>query len=151
MGAPDKITFKLNLDLADIPREDRAQARQDVADFLKEQILTDISKGISSVSGKKWDALDPDYKKFKSAHHSRPVANLELTGALLDSLEVEQKKDSIEIGWFDPEQVPKADGHNNFSGDSRLPLRQSIPQEDQKFRPAIREQIAEILDGYRND
>ena len=149
MGAPGKITFVLPVDLSDIPRADRAEAKEAVADYVKEAILEDAAKGVSSVSGKKWAALDPDYKEFKSKKSSAARANLELTGAMLDALEVKIKGNKIEIGWFDEDEAAKADGHNNFSGESKLPLRQSIPKPDEEFRPGIREQIASILADYK--
>jgi len=104
---------------------------------LFEAILADADEGLSSVSGSKWAPLSEDYKKIKEKFSHNNKANLELTGALLDSLTTKQSGDSIEIGFFDADEVPIADGHNNFSGDSKLPLRQSIPKPGQNFRAGI--------------
>lgn len=145
----DKVTFLFNLDLTDVPDADQAQAKKDVADYLVEAILADADEGLSSVSGKKWAPLSDEYKKFKEKYSHNNKANLELTGALLDSLTTKQTGDSIEIGFFDADEVPIADGHNNFSGDSTLPLRQSIPKPGQNFRTGILEEVDRILSDYK--
>lgn len=141
----------MDLDLAGIPRADRDDARKAVADFLVEQILSDCDNGVSSVTGRRWAGLSADYKDAKKAESSSAKPNLELTGALLDSLEARTKNGKIQIGFFDKDQVPKADGHNNFSGDSKLPLRQSIPKPGENFRAGILDEVSRILDGFRVD
>ena len=145
----DKVTFLFDLDLSDIPDADQAQAKKEVADYLVEAILADADEGLSSVSGRKWEPLSDEYKKFKEKHSHNNKANLELTGALLDSLTTKQSGNSIEVGFFDADEVPIADGHNNFSGDSKLPLRQSIPKPGQNFRPGILEEVDRILADYK--
>lgn len=66
------------------------------------------------------------------------------TGALLDALTFEETDDGIEIGWFG-DQAPKADGHNNFSGKSDLPRRQSLPDVGEDFISAIQSGIEKIV------
>lgn len=70
---------------------------------------------------------------------------------MLDALEFRTTTGGIEVGIFDSSEVPKADGHNNFSGDSKLPKRRFIPEKNQSFRPIIESGIEAVLDRYRTD
>lgn len=69
---------------------------------------------------------------------------MEFEGDLLDSLTFEETSDGIKIGWFG-DQAPKADGHNNFSGKSSLPVRQTLPRVGEQFRPSIHREIEKIV------
>jgi hypothetical protein len=72
------------------------------------------------------------------------VPNLELEGDMLGALTYEAKKDGIEIGVFGAE-APKADGHNNFSGESNLPERRFLPAEGETFRSSIQKEVDAIV------
>lgn len=122
---------------------DARRAKEEAKDFIVEQLLSDIGSSKSSVSGR-------GFKRKKDGKTS----NLEDKGDLLDSLEVRDvdgEVSQLEVGWFDPSQVPKADGHNNHSGDSKLPTRKSIPKDDENFRPSIRKELEKIADEYSTD
>lgn len=101
----------------------------------------------SPVTGRNFKALDKDYAKRK-ADVARPIANLELSGDMLDALDYEIKGNEIEIGiWGD--EAPKADGHNNHSGDSSLPTRRFIPKQgEDNFRPSILQQVKSIIEEF---
>jgi len=142
----------MTLPLSDVPSEDRDQVKEDVGNYLVEAILTEVSKGNSPVKGGAWKkTLSPSYKKVKSKYSSKLIANMELTGDMLDALEFKVTRSGVEVGIFDPSQVPKADGHNNFSGDSKLPERRFIPDESQKFKSDIVNEVASIITNYVKD
>lgn len=144
----DKITFKLELPMDEIPTGSKTEFKRVIGDFILEQVLKDVSKGISPVYGKKWDGLSSDYKNIKKKVSGSTLANMELYGDMLDALEYKIKPDGIEFGIWDSKQAAKADGHNNHSGKSKLPLRRFIPTEDETFRPGINREIQEIMDEY---
>lgn len=98
----------------------------------------------SPITGKSFQALSKDYKKFKRDFGSTPTANLELTGDMLDSLTYRITKDGIELGVYG-DDAPKADGHNNLSGKSQLPERQFLPKEGETFKGSIQKEIESII------
>jgi hypothetical protein len=142
----EKITYKMKLPLTGIPKTDRDDAKKEVGNYLLEAILSTVSKGESPVRGGSWKKdLSASYKKVKSKYSNKLIANMELHGDLLDSLEFKETKSGVEIGIFQKDQVPKADGHNNFSGKSKLPERRFIPFKNQKFKSDILEEVAAII------
>lgn len=122
-------------------------ALQEVENFIKESVLSDVGAQRSPVTGGKFKALSKAYKKQKIAEGGKGVPNLELSGAMLSGLETFRKGDKIVLTVSDDEQA-KADGHNNFSGDSKLPERKFIPNADagETFRPAIVKGIKNLLE-----
>lgn len=142
----DKVTTKINLNnylrFNKLDEEDQDQAVKRVANYLKEQVLTDVGNARSPISGKKFPGLNPKYKKLKSKK-AKPIANLELTGDMLASFKYEIKGNEIELGIFGGE-ADKADGHCNHSGASKLPNRRFIPK-DEKFRKGIEDNVKRII------
>jgi hypothetical protein len=67
---------------------------------------------------------------------------------MLDALTYRIRGNSIEFGIWG-EEADKADGHNNFSGDSDLPRRPFIPKKDENFRPEIRDEIDAIIEEFK--
>jgi len=143
--------YRLKLDMTDIPAADRESVKKDVADYVLEAVLSDIGEGRSPVYGTNWKGLSAAYKKEKEAEGSKGIANLELTGDLLDSLDAQPDGNYIVFGVFDKSQEKKADGHNNLSGDSKLPLRRFVPASGETFRAGIMSGINDILDEARVD
>ena len=76
---------------------------------------------------------------------SSAVANMELTGDMLDALVAVDHSRGIEVGFFDSDQAIKAFNHN--TGDT-VPTRKSIPSPKENFRPAIRDEIREIISEH---
>ena len=133
--------------LADVPRSDRPDTLDEIGQYLVEAILSDVGEAKSPVTGRAFPKLSAAYKKIKAHESSADIANLELTGEMLDSLTYKVVGSRVQIGiWGD--QAPKADGHNNFSGDSKLPRRAFIPDKDrgESFRPDIRDEVQTIID-----
>ena len=70
----------------------------------------------------------PRHKKIRTRirrHGCKP----ELTGDMPDALEVVRKRGTKLSLQIEGDEAPKADGHNNHSGDSPLPERRFIPKE----------------------
>jgi hypothetical protein len=134
----------LNLDLSKVPTSQKAKVKNDVGEFVVNEILRFVETGNSPVEGRgKFKSLNPEYAENEKGGNRTP--NLELQGDMLDSLTHQNRSgDSIEIGIWGKE-APKADGHNNFSGESRLPVRRFIPDEDEAFKANIQAGIRDII------
>lgn len=98
----------------------------------------------SPVTGDSFDPLSKDYKAKKQDEGLPGVPNLEQSGEMLDSLDYRVTSTGIEIGVFG-EAAPRADGHNNLSGDSMLPTRRFIPAAGEGFMPSIEREVERII------
>jgi hypothetical protein len=96
------------------------------------------------VTGEKFQPLSKEYKKKKQEEGLEGVPNLEESGDMLDSLDFKVTRDGIEIGIFGKD-APKADGHNNLSGDSILPERRFIPAIGEGFTTSIEKEVDRII------
>ncbi len=126
--------------------------REDLAELLYDKVLEYVSEAKSPVKGERnnFPELTDDYKKEKSKV-APGDPNLELTGAMLDALEVKYNNQSIEIGIFDSDQAAKADGHCNFSGKSKLPRRRFIPTPNKGFKKPIIDELKALAEEYIED
>jgi hypothetical protein len=152
-----KTTYKLRLnELIDTSGLDTAQKeeiKEEIAEYIYDSILKDTSEQKSAVTGKKFKALSKDYKKIKSKI-ALGVANLELTGDMLNALEYKTYRDGIEIGIFDPDEAQKSDNHNKFSAKSRktkVPERQFIPRQGETFRAGIIKEVTLLAEELKDD
>jgi len=129
----------------ELTNDQKDRLLEGVSDYLLESILSDVGDARSPVSGRAFPKLSAEYAK----EVGRKIATLELTGDLLDSVQVVRKGNRLRVTVPEDEQG-KADGHNNFSGESALPLRQFIPDaaKDQTFRPAIKAGIKEVIQDF---
>lgn len=131
-----------------IPRSKRDDAKEEVLNFIKEQMLADLSESVSPVTGDEFAPLSKKYAEFKKMQSSAVKPNMELTGALLDSLQFEDKGgDKVEIGWFDEDQAVKA--YNHTVGDT-VPKRPLIPGPREDFREGIMDEVEKILNEFRD-
>lgn len=103
-----------------------------------------MAKRQSPVSGDSFPGLSPKYKAKKQAEGLDGVADLQLSGDMLDSLDYRVTSEGIAIGVYG-EAAPRADGHNNLSGDSELPLRQFLPNVGETFSSGIKKEIERIV------
>lgn len=145
----DKSEISSELDLfSDAPtlsREAKARVKREIGDYLVEQINNYLSESKSPVSGETIPGLkSKEYRKKKIAEGLPGSANLEFTGSLRDSIDYRVTADGIKIGVFGKD-APKADGHNNFSGDSKLPRRRFLPTEGQSFKSEIQKEAERII------
>lgn len=128
----------------------RKSALTEVRSFLNTAIRTDISSEKSPVSGRDWRGLSRDYAKIKG----RNVADLKLTGSMLNNFKVKKKDASnVRLEVTGKKNQLKADNHNHHGkfGDATLPKRQFIPNENidsqvaRPFRAQIMGEVRKIL------
>jgi len=128
-----------------VPKSDQNDVKNQVGEFLVEQILKSVSQAKSPVVGESWPKLSKEYRKRKEAEGGSGVADMELTGELLNALDFKTNSDGVEIGFFG-EQAWKADGHLKFSGkENNTPQRRFLPEEGQKFKADIQSEIEKII------
>lgn len=119
--------------------------KKEIGEYLVEQILASVNEVSTPVSGGKYKStLSKKYAQHKADEGLDPVPNLEFEGDMLDALTFRVTKKGVKVGIFGSE-APKADGHNNFSGKSKLPTRQFLPKEGQKFKREIDQNIEQIV------
>ena len=97
-----------------------------IADLITETIKERAAGQLSTVSRRgKWKSLSTAYAKSKKGGDK--TANLTLTGDMLGSLNTHQRSGNTLRTTVGEDEQEKADGHNNFSGKSSLPLRRFVP------------------------
>lgn len=143
----DKQQYELKLDLEDVPENRKEDAKEEVGQFLVDSIMENLDQGNSPVSGQSFKKLSKKYAEKMKGGDRTP--NLELDGDLRAAIGHESSEDGIIIGVMDKSQRPKADGHNNFSGKSNLPLRRFIPSEEEKFKKNILNGVDQIIETYK--
>ncbi len=153
-----EIIHRLDLNeygLEDVPITNRQEAKQEVADYLENQILRDVNKGVSPVHGEgRFKRLEAEYAVREKG--GTRLSNLEDEGNLLTDFDVSLDEGSfLEVG-HKGSQTPKADGHNQLSGKAKawarqtgFPRRRYIPDDNQKFTPKITDKIRNILDEFK--
>jgi len=120
--------------------------KRDVGDLLVEHTLDALSSATTPVAGAPFQkTLSKEYKKRKSDAGLGSKANLEFSGSMTENITYKQTDTGIEIGVFKNKDAAKADGHNNFSGQSKLPQRKFLPQEGDQYKPNIKQQIDDII------
>lgn len=129
-----------------IPKTKQNAALRQLKDFILTEVTERMSNGLSPVTGKKFKKLSKDYLEKKVSEGGAPEANLELQGDLKDSLRVYQRGETLVLTVLSKEQ-PKADGHNNFSGKSKIPERKFIPNraQNESFSSSFKREIKEFL------
>lgn len=129
----------------------RADALEAVAEYVKTAVLEYVGEGKSPVRGGPWKrSLSPEYRKLKAEESGVTIANMELSGDMLDALAVVRKRGNNLSLQIEGAEAPKADGHNNHSGDSKLPERRFIPKENETFRSDMWAEIRRILQEYED-
>lgn len=129
--------------------EDRRRALEEAAEIVKTRVLEYVQEARSPVSGGKWKrSLSKEYRDRKLEDGGSGVADMELSGSMLNALEVVLKRGnklSLEITGA---EAPKADGHNNHSGRSELPERVFIPRKNETFKRDIWADVRDTLREY---
>jgi len=143
------------LGLEDVLENTKLLAAREASDFIKNQILREVSNGESPIAGEgRFKRLDVDYAKKEKG--GRRISDLELEGDLKDSLISEPSRDGfIKLG-HEGGEVPKADGHNQLSAKAKawatqkdFPRRRYIPDDNQKFNNTILSGVKGIIDGHK--
>lgn len=129
---------------SDVPDDLKEEISKEVAEYVKEQILLTVAEARSPVEGESFPRLSKSYAAYKESQSLPGKPNLEFTGRMLNALDYKVTDDGFEIGIFGSE-AEKAEGHNNFNGDSELPQRRFIPDTGQDFKSGIRSGINKII------
>lgn len=134
-------------------KRDKTKAMKEIAEYVRDELLQHYGDGESPVSKGKWKRkLSKEYEKFKEGISGSDIANMELYGDMLDSLEYKIEGNKIKIGWFDTSEAPKAYGHQTgFEGHPTIkkgPVRQLLPNDGQKLKPDIREGMKAIAKEF---
>lgn len=136
-------------ELKGIPKSERKNVANEIGELLVEEILSSLASVETPISGGKYKTrLSKEYAKKKQEETGSTDANLDLSGSMISALDYKVSGSTIEIGVFGRE-APKADGHNNFSGESRLPTRQFLPNKGQSFKADILDLVKETVNNYK--
>lgn len=151
---------KLSLDLSGIPESRIGQAKRAVLNVIENEISRSLAKGRSPVKGEVFPKLNEDYADDEK--QGNRVPNLQLEGDMLEAIEYDiLSGDQIGFGFKENNsEVDKADGHNQFSAESKkpiwengakkLPKRRFIPEENQSFKPSTQKLIDLELNKFRS-
>lgn len=156
-----KVTFKINLSdlvesdkLAEVSDSAKKKVLKEINEFVIDKILLDTSKQTSAVTGEEFEALSPEYKKYKVKVGGVPRPNLELSGDMLDALKgIVRNSDETEIGIFKRSEALKADGHchTGVFGESKIPQRQFLPKEGETLRDEIMNDVETLANRLIED
>ena len=128
-----------------VPKKLKQEIAEEVGEYLREQIVLSVNELSSPISGGKFKSkLSNEYAEQKRKMGGKPVANLQMTGEMIDQLDYKTTSSGIEIGVFGDSAL-KADGHNNLSGESTLPERRFLPDVGQSFKSKINSEIEKII------
>lgn len=130
----------------------RKRAAKELKEYVRDSVINKLQDGKSPVSGQRsFKTLSKEYAEKEKG--GRRLPNLRLEGDLYKGIEVvDSPKGALRL-TVTQSQMNKADGHNNFTGRSKLPKRQFVPDEraNQKFKRDIEIGIKEIVSRYKND
>lgn len=144
-GSSERTTATIDLGLRGLSPRMKEEIREQVGEYLVEQILLNVGEAKSPVAGESFPALSKEYKDRKIELGGVGKPNMELNGPMLSSLTFKPTEDGIELGFFD-EQAAKADGHLKFSGkENNNPKRRFIPGEGQLFKAQIQKEVDRIV------
>ncbi len=125
------------------------EALNEIRDYIRTEVLQYVGEGKSPVAGGPFKkSLSADYKKLKEKISSSGIANLELTGDMLDALECVVTSDGTLVLQVTGSEAPKAYNHN--VGDT-LPQRQFVPMKGETFKSPIIKGMKEIAEAFAED
>lgn len=143
--------FKVvGVDDSELSKAKKREILDDIADLVLTSVLEYVGEGKSPVKGYgAFKQLNKDYAEKE--HGGNRKAKLELSGDMLDAMHVKVKGDRL-ILTIDEDQQGKADGHNNFSGDSLLPTRRFVPKgkDGETFKDDILKEIKGVIEDNIN-
>lgn len=145
---------EIKLDLSNIPHLSHKAVKDEVGNFLINQVLRDVERGFSPVEG------EGQFKKLTKGYADkekggRRTANLELEGDLKEAIKFRRTKEGIVFGNLVASQKEKADGHNqhsqkakNWAAKNNFPKRRYIPDSSEDFRDGIEQEIKDIVKSF---
>ena len=144
----NKTQTTSRIDLFDgvkLPVKVKRRVAREVGELLVDETLLAVGNSKSPLSGQTFPGLSKEYKKFKLSKNRPGKPNLEFKGDMLDAFKSKVTSNGLlDMGVFG-KQAPKADGHNNLSSKSSLPLRRFLPDESDSYKGAIVSQIDSIV------
>lgn len=143
-----KIDFSDVLD--GLNKSQQREVLDQVGELLVTQVLEYVANSKSPIDGSTFHALSDEYAKKKKEETGSDDPNLDLTGKMLSSLDYKIIGQAIELGVYG-DDAGKADGHNNFSGKSKLPERKFLPDKGELFDDEIVNIINDAIDMYKAD
>lgn len=143
-------TIDFSEELKGLSKDQKEELLDQIGELLIEETLSSVADSRSPVDGSSFAKLSKQYAKYKESETGSTSPNLDLTGSMLSSLEYNVIGDKIEIGVYGKD-APKADGHNNISGQSNLPERQFIPKAGEGYSKDIENLISDTIDQYIAD
>ncbi len=147
IGSEGETYSELDLELpAGTSAKLARKVKNDVGDFLVEQVLSAAAEARSAVAGEAFPPLSKAYKKKKIAEGGTGKPDMTLEGDMMDDLTFKYGDgDKIKLGLFSS-QAWKADGHLKFSGEeNNTPKRRFLPAEGQTFKSAIEGEVEKII------
>lgn len=140
-----EISSEIDLDLPNsLSATRKNRIKDEVGEFLVDTILGRVGAAKSPFEGQSWPGLSKEYKKIKKKEGRGTKANLEFSGDMLDEFEFTRTSKGVKL-QIKGKNAPKADGHNNFSGDSSLPTRRFLPKEGDKFIGNVNRDVNSII------
>lgn len=144
-------TIDFSDEISALKKEQRLELLEQIGELLVEETLASVADSRSPVNGGEFKStLSKAYAKKKLEETGSDEANLDLTGSMLSSLDYRIVGDLIELGVYGSD-ASKADGHNNFSGKSKLPPRQFLPDEGESYNSNISSLINQTIQNYLAD
>lgn len=139
--------YEIKLDLSKVPQNRRRLVKDEIGEFVVNQVLQHASRGSSPVKGEgSFKSLTKEYAKAEKG--GRRLANLELEGDLLNAYGFRRSRNGVITGIMSAKERPKADGHNHLTPESERsvnPKRRIVPASDQKFNGIIERGIKRIV------
>jgi len=144
-----EVRVDLSKELKGLTSAVKSKISADVADLIRREVGNDaVNKQLSSVSGKKFRGLSPDYKAFKKREGKGNKANLLLEGDMLGNLTKSSAVQSVKLKITKSKEIKKFFNHN--TGDT-LPKRQALPNKGESFRSGIMKKINKVIrDGKKS-
>ncbi len=150
-GSETSSTLDFSDDLKGLSEKKKREVLTDIGDLIIENTLVMVGDQKSPINGEgKFKPLSKDYKEFKQSEVGNKLANLELNGDLMSSVDYEIAGSKIKVGVFGSE-APKADGHNNLSGKSSLPQRRFLPDKSQEYVSSVQKEIDRIIADAKSE
>lgn len=137
----------------EVPRANMKEARETVADFVKQAVLEDMAQSKSPVAGGRWKRpLSKSYAKKVGKFSS----DLHLSGKLTNALDVKTKKRSNKLSLeVAGKEAGKADGNNRgtYGQSQRTNLgkaREFIPRGRKTLTKGIWKGVEKILKTFKD-
>jgi len=143
-------TIDLSDELSGLNKSQKKELADQIGELLIEQALLSVADAKSPITGTAFTALSKEYAEHKMDEVGNKKPNLDVSGDMLQDLDFKINGDQIDWGVFGSE-APKADGHNNLSGKSKLPERRFIPAKGQTFDESILSLVKDTVDAYKAD